>query len=406
MKKNFLVLGSGAREHAIADKLLSSDFVERLFLADPNDGFAELGTKIDYTDFEDLARKAKKNSVDILVVGPENPLCEGITDLFKKHDIAVIGVDKHWSQLESSKHFAKIFMQKHGIKTASYTLVKTYEDIKLGEPPFVIKADGLCKGKGVAVIKDKTEATALINEYLNGKFGKASKTLLIEDFLQGEEFSLMSIWDGKNLLSFPPARDFKRINNDLESMNTGGMGAFCPVKLTNIQKTKLKEYERKLENALIAENADFTGFMYSGLIWNDDDFFVLEYNVRLGDPETQTILMILESDLGEIFINTVEGKLDKTEIKWSDKTAACLTIAAKGYPISPKIDEKITNLPPNSDRTKIFFAGVKKKEDGLYSSGGRVLSICSIEDLAFQKTMETADMVDMKGKYYRTDLHL
>lgn len=408
MRKNFLVLGSGAREHAIADSLLKSNFLNKLFLASPNDGFAPLGEEIVFSDYENLAEISKKKGVDILVVGPEQPLCDGVTDIFKEKGIDVIGVDKKWSQLESSKYFAKRFLKKHGIKTADYLLIKGAEDIDLKRfaPPFVIKADGLCKGKGVSLVFDEEDSYETIEAYLSGKFDEASKTVLLEEFLSGEELSLMSLWDGGNLLSFLPARDFKRLSDKPDSPNTGGMGAVCPVRLSVLQQERLNEYEQKLKTALAAENADFTGFIYSGLVWHKDDYYVFEYNVRLGDPETQAILMVLDSDLGEVFIKAVEGKLNEISFEWLDDKAACLTFAAQGYPFAPKYGEIITNMPINRDRAKIFYAGVKKKENALYSSGGRVLSICALGDSPFKKTVEIADMIDMVAKYYRSDLTL
>lgn len=408
MKKNFLVLGSGAREHAIADSLLKSNFLNKLFLASPNDGFASLGEEIVFSDYENLAKVSKKKGVDILVVGPEQPLCDGVTDIFKEKGIDVIGVDKKWSQLESSKYFAKRFLKKHGIKTANYLLIKDVEgtDLTKFEPPFVIKADGLCKGKGVSLVFDEEDARETIKDYLNGKYGEASKIVLLEEFLSGEELSLMSLWDGVNLLSFLPARDFKRLNDKPESPNTGGMGAFCPVSLSVLQQERLAEYEKKLKKALASENADFTGFIYSGLIWHKEDYFVLEYNVRLGDPEAQAILMLLDSDLGEVFIKAVEGKLDEISFKWAKDKAACLTIASQGYPFAPNDDKRITNIPINRDGAKVFFAGVKKKNNSLYSSGGRVLSVCALGECPFEKAVKIADMIDIETKYYREDLIL
>lgn len=408
MKKNFLVLGSGAREHAIADSLLKSNFLNKLFLASPNDGFAPLGEEIVFSNYENLAEISMKKGVDILVVGPEQPLCDGVTEIFKAKGIDVIGVDKKWSQLESSKYFAKRFLKKHGIKTADYLLIKDVEDIDLikFKKPFVIKADGLCKGKGVSLVFDEEDARETIKDYLSGKFDEASKTVLLEEFLSGEELSLMSLWDGANLLSFLPARDFKRLSDKPDSPNTGGMGAFCPVSLSVLQQERLDEYEKKLKNALASENADFTGFIYSGLIWHEEDYFVLEYNVRLGDPEAQAILVLLDSDLGEIFIKAVDGKLDEINFKWVKDKAACLTIASQGYPFVPNDDKKITNIPANRDGVKVFFAGVKKKNDSLCSSGGRVLSVCALGASPFEKAVKIADMIEIEAKYYRTDITL
>lgn len=408
-KVNFLVFGGGAREHAIAQKLSESIYTDKLFLALHNDGFAHMGEVIDFNDYTDLAQKAVQKNVDILVVGPENPLCEGIADVFKKHGIKCIGVDKKWSELESSKCFAKKFMERHNIKTANYKVIVDYNQILKqvqidsffeSDTPYVIKADGLCKGKGVRIAKSKLEAIKTIEEYLNGKFGEASKTVILEEFLDGDELSLMSLWDGKNLLSFLPARDFKRLNSDPSSPNTGGMGAFCPIILTSFQSQKLKDYEQKLKKALELELADFTGFIYSGLIWCRDDFYVLEYNVRLGDPETQAILTHLDSDLGEIFVKTIEKKLDELNLKWKNNTSACLVIAADTYPEESSVGEKISGLPEKD----IFFAGVKKCGNELQTNGGRILSICKTGELPFEEAKEIARKIEFKGRYFREDL--
>lgn len=406
-KINFLVLGGGAREHAIAQKLSESSVLGKLYLADSNDGFCDLGDKIQYENYEDLAKKAVQKGVDILVVGPENPLCDGIADMFKRHDIGVIGVDKNWSRLESSKYFAKKFMEKHDIKTAKYKYIKDFAEIDSLSSPFVIKADGLCKGKGVAIVESLQAAKEVVCEYLNGKFGEASKSILVEEFLEGEEFSLMSLWDSKNLVSFLPARDFKRINADPLSPNTGGMGAFCPVKLTAAQSERLKEYEKRLWGALYAEKADFTGFIYSGLVWHDEDFYVLEYNVRLGDPETQAILTHLDSDLGEMFFSAIKQtlgeKFPEEKLRWKPGYSVSLVIAAETYPQSSSYGEKISNCPDKG----IYFAGVKKEAGELFTNGGRILSVCvhgATAPCAFDEAKTIADGIEFKGKYYRTDL--
>lgn len=400
MKLNFLVLGSGAREHAIALKLSQSSLLNKLYLADANDGFCDLGEVVEYWDFEDLAQKSKSLNIDIAVVGPENPICEGIADALKKHGINCIGTNQKWSALESSKHFAKKFMQKHSIKTAKYQYIEDFSDVIVKAPPYVLKADGLCKGKGVSIVDDLGEAEKTVHAYLSGKFGDGSKSLLIEEFLEGEEFSLMSLWDGENLLSFLPARDFKKINNSPSAPNTGGMGAFCPTSLSNEQAVKLKEYENKLKIALLAENADFTGFVYSGLIWSKEDFYVLEYNVRLGDPETQAILTHLESDLGEVFKNAIDKKLDQTNFRWKENTSACLVLAADTYPETPSLGEKISNIPDD----KVYFAGVKKIGKDFYTNGGRILSVCVNSEKPFEDAKEIAKNICFKGKYYREDL--
>ena len=320
-KLNVLVFGSGAREQAIAEAVLRSHNIGKLFLADV--GFVKLGEIIEFTDFEDLALKCVAKEIKIAIIGPEEPLCEGIVDVLKKHNIACIGVNKHFAQLEGSKQYAKKFMKKHYLKTASYTVVtaKTLPDYNKLSYPIVIKADGLCGGKGVVIANNAAFAKKTITDFLGGKFGENSKTILLEEFLKGEELSLMSLWDGKTLLTFAPSRDFKKLNKSPSAPNTGGMGAFCPVKMSSLQKEKLEDYKIQLEKALAAENngkgADFCGFIYSGLVWvkkeNSWNWRVLEYNVRLGDPEAQVTLAHLSSDFLEILKSALKQELHKVK---------------------------------------------------------------------------------------------
>jgi len=311
-KLNVLVLGSGAREHSIALSISKSPLLNKLFLAQT--GAFELGEIIEFRDFEDLAKKCVLKKINLAVVGPEEPLCEGIVDVFKKYKIPTIGVDKYFSRLESSKLFAKKFMQKHGIKTAEYQMFKNRSRNECGMTifPIVIKADGLCKGKGVVAVHDEKKVGKIIED-LKKNFGKNAQTILIEEFLQGEECSLISLWDGKEFLHFPPARDFKKLDNSKNAPNTGGMGAFCPVLLNKKQQTKLDEYKKQLQNALKKEKAGFAGFIYSGLIWAQKDkiwdWYVLEYNVRMGDPECQAILTHLNSDFLEILLKPQKESL-------------------------------------------------------------------------------------------------
>lgn len=411
-KLNFLVLGSGGREHAIAQKLLESKILDKLYLADANEGFSQLGENITYSDFEDLAKKSLELKIDILVVGPENPLCEGVVDVFKSFGIKCIGADKNWSRLESSKYFAKKFLEKHEIKTAKYDFIETYKYGETYPIPCVIKADGLCKGKGVKIVKTMPEAEKTVRKYLGGEFGEESKTLLVEEFLDGEELSLMSLWDGNNLVSLASARDFKRINADPDSANTGGMGAYCPVSLSEEQEKKLKTYEKTLENALKSEKADFTGFVYSGLIWNkkERDFYVLEYNMRLGDPETQALLTHLDcdsgSDFGEILFYTANRKLIEANIKWKPNTSACLVLAADTYPEKASCGAKITNILRQNTNVEVYYSGVSKKDNDLYTNGGRILSICTNGENPFEKLRKTAVEIQFEGKYFRSDIDL
>lgn len=410
-KINVLVFGSGAREHAIADALSNSCLLGKLYLA--SSGHFELGEVIEYTSYDNLAEKCSLLGVDLAVFGPEEPICKGIADVFRKHNIPCIGVDKYFSQLESSKLFAKNFMNKHGIKTAKYSSISYSVDYSknchcpfiIPHAPFVIKADGLCGGKGVVIAYDEEFAQKTIDEFLRGRFGQNSKTILLEEFLGGEEISLMSLWDGKSLLNFKPARDFKRLSAEPDAPNTGGMGAYCPVTLSSNQQQKLDNYLLKLENALKNEQAGFKGFLYSGLIWAKEDWYVLEYNVRLGDPETQAILSNLQTDFLSVLKAAVEGRLEEVSLEYKNKVSGCLTVACEGYPNSPK-DGKLIKLPPVQEGIKIFRAGVKEINGKMYSKGGRVLSLCTTSNKPFNVLKKFAKQIQMQNKYFREDIDL
>ena len=416
MKKyNVLIYGSGGRENALAWKISQSPILNNLFLALPNDGFKNLGEEIVFSDFKDLAKKCVKSKIDLAVIGPEAPLAEGIVDILEKSGIKCIGVNKKWAQLESSKSFAKEFMAKHKIPTAKYFVVNSEKDIdkilvKFSTPP-VLKADGLAAGKGVHLSTSFSDARKTLKEFLNGKYGKASSSVVVEERLKGEELSVIAIFDGKTLLPFISARDYKRLLNGQKGPNTGGMGAYCPVFLSEWEKADLNSYLKKLENALKNEKADFTGIIYSGLMLTNDGIKVLEYNMRFGDPETQALMCHLESDVLEIFIKTVEKKLSKTILKWKTGSSIVVVVASSGYPEKPKKDCEINGINPACEKyaTEAFYAGVSIKNKKMVSSGGRVLNICKsgddIEDIR-DKIYKTIDEIDFKNKIYRTDIRL
>ncbi len=398
---NVLLIGSGAREHALADKLLQSKLLNKLYLFGSNDGFKNLGEIIYAENYKELAEKSKEKNINLVLIGPEQPLADGITDIFSNAGIPCIGANKYWTQLESSKSFAKKFMQRNNIPTADYIIIEKYEDIK-NIPykfPFVIKADGLAAGKGVCIANNKENTKKIIKDYLDGKFKEASKKIVIEEFLQGREFSLICFWDGKTLLPLSVAKDYKKLKENNEGPNTGGMGAICPV---NINKTKIKEYLTLLKNALIKEKADFTGIIYSGLILTETGIKVLEFNMRFGDPETQVLMMNLKSDLLEILIAAVQRKLDKIKTEFNNIPSICIVLASEGYPYNPAAGDKI-NINCKSD-VKIFFAGVKKKNGNLYTDGGRVLSVCASGRNAVSKVYEAVNNINYKNKIFRTDI--
>lgn len=359
MSLNVAVIGNGAREEAIKAALQKSSLCK---------------TIVDISTHPDL-----------IIFGPENPICEGLPDEYRKQGIRCIAVNKQFSQLESSKLFAKMFMAENCIKCARLLPLES------SDFPQVVKFDGLCKGKGVKVVYNTSEKNEFTRKFPGQKY-------FIEEYLEGEEISLMSFFNGKKLINFLPARDFKKLNADKNSPNTGGMGAYCPVKLNQIQQESLNIYLENLERALLKENADFEGFIYSGLIWTRDDWYVLEYNVRLGDPETQAILTHLKNDFLDILMNG-------SEPQYHDGTSACLVVASKGYPDVPVKGDEII-LPDNPDNIKIYNAGVKEVNGKLFSDGGRVLSLCVNSGNPFPILKEYAEKIQMKHKYFRDDIDI
>jgi len=405
-----LLYGGGAREHALAWKISQSDILTELYLSKPNDGFAYLGKVLEAQNFEDLANKSKEIGIDLLVVGPEDPLANGIVDAFKKAGIPAIGPDKKWAMLEGSKSFAKEFMVRNNIPTAGYSLIEDISNIKdvlrNFTAPVVLKADGLAAGKGVVIAQSLDEAEKVLEDFLGGKYGEASKKVVVEEFLVGEEISLISLWDGKTLLPLMPARDYKKLLNNNEGPNTGGMGAYCPVQLNGQEDLEIQDYIKTLETALKNEKADFTGIIYSGLIMTKSGIKILEYNMRFGDPETQPLMMHLNSDLLQIFDMAAKQKLNEVKISWNDELSLCVVIAAKGYPVNPVKGAAIVNIDEISKKygVNIFYAGVKAVNGKLVANGGRVLSICKTGNNPSKDIYAAADELIFSDKYYRADI--
>ncbi|MDD3420437.1 MAG: phosphoribosylamine--glycine ligase [Candidatus Gastranaerophilales bacterium] len=397
-----LVVGNGAREHALAWKLLQSPKLEKLYLWGANDGFSDLGEVVEADSFEHLAGICIEKKIDIVIVGPEKPLADGLADVLSGHGVICIGANKYWAQLESSKVFAKDFCVRHSINTAKYEIIKDQNILPNLGYPLVLKADGLCAGKGVSIAEDEIQAQKTIQEYLDGKFGDASKTIVAEEFLSGQEFSLISLFDGETLLPFVCARDFKKLQNGDKGPNTGGMGAFCPVALTDEQKDKLDIFVDKLKSGLLKEKAGFVGVIYSGLIWAKDDFYLLEFNMRFGDPETQALMMHLESDILEVFELCAKKRLKEVVLSWKKGYSGCLTIATQGYPYDYPKEIPIKNI---SSEVEVFYAGVLKNPT-LKSFGGRVLSFCATGDNPYAKIYKAAAELEFEKKYYRTDINI
>lgn len=438
---NVLIYGSGGRENALAWKVSQSPLVNKLFLALPNDGFKNLGEEIIFSDFEDLAQKCVEKEINLAVIGPEDPLSKGIVDVFNKYGIKCIGANKKWAQLESSKKYAKEFMIKHDIPTAKYFFINA-ENSPSPQPspprgegearangrvgtlphqqeideilanfsaPPVLKADGLAAGKGVHLSSDFEDAKITLEEFLGGKYGSASSSVVVEELLEGEELSVIAIFDGETLLPLETARDYKRLYNGQKGPNTGGMGAYCPVELTEAQQIDLKNYLSKLESALKSEKADFTGIIYSGLMLTPDGIKVLEYNMRFGDPETQPLMYHLDCDLLEVFVKATEKKLSDVNLQWKNGTTIAVVVASEGYPENPKKGCEINGLQEACEKydTQVFYAGVKKDNGKLLSNGGRVLAICANgEDSqkVREKIYKTIEEIDFSDKIYRTDI--
>lgn len=405
-----LIYGSGAREHALAWKIKQSFLLEKLYLCKPNDGFAHLGEVIDAENYKELAKISKEIGIDLLVVGSEEPLILGIVDEFKNVGIPAIGADKKWARLEGSKSYAKEFMERNTIPTAKYKIVtdksQILQTLNEFEAHVVLKADGLAAGKGVYIANNKEEAEKTLNEFLEGKYGEASKKIIVEEFLEGAEISLISLWDGKTLLPLIPARDYKKLLSENKGPNTGGMGAYCPVSLTLEEYKELEEYTNALKNALIQENADFTGIIYSGLMLTKGGIKVLEYNMRFGDPETQALLLHLNTDLLAVFKKHSEKKLDEVELKWKQGQSFCVVVAAEGYPENPIKGGKIVNAEElvKKHGVNIFYAGIKKIDQELFADGGRILSVCKT-GIGVQKDIYDAlKDLDYEDKVFRNDI--
>lgn len=372
MPLDIWIVGDGAREQAIYSACLNSPLSHDVSMKSVDDCYQA----ISLYEAVDLP--------ELVIFGPEEPVCLGLVDKFAQVGVKCIGVDKKFSRLESSKLFAKQFMANNGIKCAKLLPIES------DAFPQVLKFDGLCKGKGVKVVYSDDEKNEFARKFLGMRY-------FIEEFLEGDEISVMSYFYGGRLINFRPARDFKRLSADKNSPNTGGMGAYCPVNLTKEQQKRLDIYLNKLETALIKEGAEFQGFIYSGLIWTRDDWYVLEYNVRLGDPECQAILENLENDFLDILLN---GSIPR----YKKGVGACLTIAAEGYPDTPVKNDEI--ILPKASNVTVYKAGVREENGKMFSNGGRVLSLCINSDNPFPQLREYADRVVMKHKYFRKDIDI
>tara|TARA_B100000965_G_scaffold398774_1_gene417445 strand:- start:195 stop:1475 length:1281 start_codon:yes stop_codon:yes gene_type:complete len=422
MKKlNILVLGSGGREHTFCWKLAQSKTIGQLFVAPGNAGTAALATNLDIgiNDFESVKKAVIQNNINLVIVGPEDPLVKGIHDFFlndpQLKKIHLIGPQKLGAKLEGSKEFAKAFMSRHNIPTAKYAsfnskkIEEGYDFLEQMKPPYVLKADGLAAGKGVLIINDlATAKKELSNMLMHQKFGKASSKVVIEEFLSGIELSCFVLTDGSNYITFPMAKDYKRIGEGDTGLNTGGMGAISPVPFVDEKFYKViqETIVQPTIDGLKKDKIPYVGFVFIGLIRVGDAPYVIEYNVRMGDPETQVVLPRINNDLAEILYATAKGKLDQIELLIEDQSATTVVAVSGGYPQAYEKGKTIKGLPSSYNRT-IFHAGTILKEGEILTNGGRVLAVTSLGDDykdALLQSYKLLEEINFEGMYFRKDI--
>ena len=418
---NVLILGSGGREHTFAWKVAKSSLCKKLLIAPGNAGTSELGTNVDIgiNDFESIKKLVLEEEVTLIIVGPEDPLVNGIFDFFKADEalknIALIGPSKEGAQLEGSKEFAKQFMFRHNIPTAKYqaftkeNLVEGYAFLESLEAPYVLKADGLAAGKGVLILEDLQEAKDELKAMVaDAKFGTASSTVVIEEFLDGVELSVFVLTDGNSYKILPSAKDYKRIGEGDAGLNTGGMGAISPVPFAD--RFYIEKVEREIINPTVEglkkDNIEYKGFIFIGLINVNGEPKVIEYNVRMGDPETEVVIPRIKSDLLNLLKGIEDGTFSEKDLEINEEVATTVMLVSGGYPEAYKKGKEIKGLE-KIDKSIVFHAGTKNDNGTVKTNGGRVIALTSFGETmekALEKSFDSAEKISFEGKYYRKDI--